>query len=367
MQLPLENTRVIELGQNASAPFCGSILADLGAQVTKVEKPTGDDARRWGPPFLQGTGGLFFALNRNKQSIAVDLRDPTQRDALRERIVCDADVCIQNLRPGRAGELGLGAQQLVSAAPRLVYCNIGAFGNAGPLASRPAFDAMAQAMSGLMSVTGEVDGPPLRTGTSICDMGTAMWAAIGIIGLLLRREATGRGGIVDASLFETGLGWMSYHVTNTLIAGNGPGRYGSGHALVVPNAGYPTRDGQVLIAANNDRLFRSLCDAIGAVALADDPRFSSNEARVDNREALDAELSPRLSARTTAEWIEALEAAGVPCAPVLGVADAAAHPQTKALDMLGGDPAVVRIPLSIDGQRPAVRNSAPPAPDSDGY
>lgn len=362
MDLPLAGITVVELSQNASAPYAGTILADLGADVTKVEPPRGDEARRWGPPFCDGVAGIYWAMNRNKRLVVADLGNDRERDAIRSLIAERADICIQNLRPGRADALGLGAAEMIRRNPRLVYCSISAFGSAGPMAAMPGFDALAQAMTGVMSVTGDADGAPVRTGTSVCDLGAAMWCAIGAISAIYRRARTGTGGVIDTSLFETGLGWMGYHITNALLAGAEPGRHGSGHPLVVPNAAFATADGRILISANNDKLFGALCRALGAPALAADERFATNPARVAHRAALEPQLAAILGDRSSEHWLDALGAAGVPCAPILSVLDAAQHPQTRALDIVGGQPPVVRLPLTIDGERPPVTSPAPALP-----
>jgi len=356
---------VIELGHSVAAPYAGLVLAELGAEVVKVERPgKGDDARGWGPPFHDDAATIFHSLNRNKRSIVVDLQNDAERARLKRLIVDDADVLIQNLRPAQADKLGLDAASLLAANPRLIYATIGAFGRAGPLAARPGYDPLMQAFGGLMSVTGEEGRPPVRVGTSIIDMGAGMWVVVGVLAALLRRAQTGRGGEVDTSLFETALGWMLYHVTSHSLTGALPRPQGSGSAFLAPYGAYKTQDGDVVIAAGNDSLFRKTVAALGCPELADDPRFVTNADRVRNKDVLDALITGIVSRQISQHWVDRLEEAGVPCAPSQTVAQVVAHPQTVALDILrrSGDGALgfVGLPLSFDGLRPD-RNEAVPA------
>jgi crotonobetainyl-CoA:carnitine CoA-transferase CaiB-like acyl-CoA transferase len=361
--LPLAGLHVVEFGHSVAAPYAAQILADLGADVLKVEKPDGDDARHWGPPFLDGTAATFQALNRNKRSVVANLRDVAQRDALRAHIVAHADVVLQNLRPGQADALGLGATELRQLQPRLVYCNLGAFGARGPLADRPGYDPLMQAFGGIMSVVGEAGRPAVRVGPSIIDCGTAMWAALGIVSALLRRRDTGVGAVVDVSLFETAAGWMSTHVAQFGGSGTLPQKAGSGQIGIVPYRAYATRDGELVVAAGNDGLFARLCGVLGHPEWVTDARFVSNPLRVRNAEALYALIEPCLLTRTSADWTEALEAAGVPCAPVQNVQQMLAHPQTQALGIAqplpGGSAPLIGLPISFDGVRPGARSGAP--------
>ena len=292
---PLSDITVIELGHSVAAPYAAEILADLGATVIKVEKRDGgDDARQWAPPYWHGSSAIFQSLNRNKFSVTVDLRDERERASLVRLIEERADVLIQNLRPGMVEELGLDAATLRARNKRLIYCGIGAFGRAGPLARRPGYDPLMQAFGGLMSVTGEAGEPPVRVGTSIIDMGAGLWSAIGILSALHHRTATGEGTTVDTSLYETALAWMTYHAANYQASGEVPKRHGSGTFGIVPYRGYATRDGYLLIGAANNTLFRKVAAALGHPEWADDARFLDNPRRVENRIALDtlAKLFP---------------------------------------------------------------------------
>jgi crotonobetainyl-CoA:carnitine CoA-transferase CaiB-like acyl-CoA transferase len=360
---PLAGIVVVELGHSVAAPFAGQILGDLGAEVIKIEKPGGDDARRWGPPFVDGAAATFQALNRNKASWVLDLRDPAQRARLQALIDQRADVVLQNMRPGQVDQLGLDAATQRARKPALVYCNLGAFGTPGPLSERPGYDPLMQAFGGIMSVVGEPGGAPVRVGPSIIDMGTGMWAALGIVAALMRRQAGGEGGVVDVSLFETAAAWMTMYAAQYQAGGAMPGKNGSGQTGIVPYRAYRTADGDLVVAAGNDGLFQRLCGVLGRPGWAEDPRFVDNPARVQNAAALYALLEPAFLARSSAAWTALLDAAGVPCAPVQDVAQMLAHPQTQALGLLqpvpGSSIPMMGLPLRFDGQRPLPRSASP--------
>lgn len=361
--LPLAGHVVIELGHSVAAPFAGQILADLGAEVIKIEKRGGDDARQWGPPFVDGASATFQSLNRAKRSLVLDLRNPDCFAQLNRLIDERADVVLQNMRPGQVEALGIDAATLRARKPSLVYCNLGAFGSVGPLATKPGYDPLMQAFSGIMSVVGEPGGNPVRVGPSIVDMGSGMWAAMGILALLMRRRATGEGGVVDVSLFETAAAWMTMYSAQYLASGKLPGKNGSGQAGIVPYRAYRTADGDLVVAAGNDGLFRKLCQVLGHPEWADDPRFVNNPARVENAKTLYSMLEECFLARSNDEWIAALDAVGIPCAPVQDVAGMLQHPQTKALDLVqqvpGSSIPLVGLPLRLDGQRPQPRACSP--------
>ena len=361
--LPLAGHLVVELGHSVAAPYAGQILADLGAEVIKVEKPAGDDARHWGPPFVDGASATFQSLNRGKRSLVLDLRKPEDLLALNRLIDERADVVLQNMRPGQVERLRLDCATLRARKPRLVYCNLGAFGAPGPLAERPGYDPLMQAFSGIMSVVGEPGGAPVRVGPSIVDMGSGMWAALGIVCLLLRRRDSGVGGVVDVSLFETAAAWMSIYAAQYQAAGTVPGKNGSGQAGIVPYRAYRTADGDLVVAAGNNELFARLCRLLGRDEWLRDPRFADNPARVDHADALYAMLEQHFASRGNAQWIELLDSAGIPCAPVQDVRGMLEHPQTAALGLLqrpaGGTLALVGLPLRLDGARPAPRGASP--------
>ncbi|WP_338880243.1 CoA transferase [Achromobacter veterisilvae] len=361
---PFEGLVVVELGHSVAAPFAGQIFGELGATVIKVEKHDGDAARAWGPPFQEGAATLFQTLNRNKQSVVCDLRDPAQTDALKRLIAERADVVLQNLRPGQVETLGLDGAALLALRPSLIYCNMGAFGRTGPLRHRPGYDPLMQAFGGIMSTTGEAGRPSVRVGASIVDMGTGMWAVIGVLAALWQRQAGGQGRVVDVSLFETAATWVSLIASQVLASGEAPPRYGSGTASIVPYKGYATSDGEIVVAAGNDGLFRSLARVVGHPEWAEDPRFADNPSRVRHQAELYGMLDAIFALRPTAFWLEQLEAAGLPCSPVNDMNQMLAHPQTEALGLVQRVPGTamdfIGLPLSFDGHRPRPR-SRPPA------
>jgi crotonobetainyl-CoA:carnitine CoA-transferase CaiB-like acyl-CoA transferase len=364
--LPLEGTRVVDVTTSIAGPFCAEILAALGADVVKVERPdTGDDGRAWGPPFWNGESAMFLAVNAGKRSLAVSLRDARGQDALL-RLAERADVFLQSLRPGLVEGLGLGPDAVRSRNERVVYCSLGAYGSVGPLRREAGYDALMQAAGGLISMTGEPDQAGVRVGSSLIDMGTGMWAALGIVAALNERERTGLGSVVDTSLYETSLAYIGYHLVGYLADGTVPVPQGTVFPMVAPYQVLPTRDGELMVAGGNDRLFAAICDVVGVPELADDGRFRTNPDRVRNREELVAILSERLRERDTVDWHAALLRAGVPAAPVADVADVVASEQTKALGMLQSlthpripDLELPALPLSFDGER-ATHRLPPP-------
>ena len=313
---PFEGVTIVEISTSVAGPFAGQIFSELGARVLKVENAVGDAARGWGPPFWEGASAYFQSLNRNKYSVVCELRDDAQRSALVDFIVEQADVVIQNLRPGQMETLGLDAQTLMALKPSLIYCNLGAFGREGPLKDRPGYDPLMQAFAGIMSTTGEEGRPAVRVGASLVDMGTGMWAVIGVLCALMRRMQTGQGEVVDVSLFETATCWVSLMAAQFLASGEVPQRQGSGASGIVPYRGYETADGEIVIAAGSDRLFQKLCQVLGCEQWADDARFMNNESRVRHQVELYRLIEEQVRLKSTAWWQEALEAAGIPCSPV---------------------------------------------------
>ena len=364
--LPLGGMRVVDVTTSIAGPYCAEILAALGAEVVKIERPgTGDDARAWGPPFWNGESAMFLSVNAGKRSLAVSLRDERGREVL-ERLAARADVFLEGLRPGLAEELGLGSDVLRAQNPRLVYCSIGAYGRVGPLREEPGYDALMQAAGGLISVTGERSRPGVRVGSSLVDMGTGLWAALGIVAAILDRERTGEGAVVDTSLYETAVGYLGYHLVGYLADGSIPTRDGTAFPMVAPYQVLPTRNGELMIAAGNDRLFAALCHAVELPELVADERFRTNPDRVRNRDELVAILSARLRERDTAEWQALLQDAGVPAAPVADVAAVATSEQTRALELLAplAHPRIAElrlpaIPVSFDGERPPLETPPP--------
>ena len=361
--LPLAGYTVIELGHSVAAPYAGLVLAEMGAEVIKVERPgVGDDCRGWGPPFRDGMSATFQSLNRNKKSITVDLKSAEGVAQIKE-IAKRADALVQNQKPGLAESLGLGPDDLLTVNPRLIYTSIHAFGKVGPLSDRPGYDPLMQAFGGIMSTQGHPGQPPIRVGTSIIDMGTGMWAAMAILAGLLRREKTGKGGVVDASLYETALGWMVYMMPTYAFSGNLPKPSGSGVNMISPYQAMRTKDSQLVMAAGNDNLFAKLCTVLGHPEWITDERFLTNGDRVVNKPAIIELIESVTSQQTTAHWIEVLDAAGIPNAPVQTLDQVQVHPQTEALDILREDSvgqlSFFGLPLSFDGKRPDRNDPAP--------
>lgn len=361
---PLAGLTVIEIGQNIAAPMATQILGDLGARVIKIEKADGDDARAWGPPFWNGAASMFQAVNRNKSSIAVNFRDAGELKAIERLILAEADVVLQSMRPGLLAAQGMGSERLRALKPSLVWCDLGAFGSGGPLSDRPGYDPLMQAFAGLMSVTGEEGRPPVRTGYSVVDCGTGMWAANAILAALYRRQATGVGAVVEVSLYETAMAWMGIAAAQYQSSGELPGRHGSGAGTIVPYRAFATRDGHLVVAAGNNGLFAKLSTLLGHPEWLTDERFATNPARVANRAAIDGLIEPLMREADTATWMDRFEAAGIPCAPVQSVDQMLAHPQTAALGIVqpvpGTDMTLIGLPARFDGTRPPIRSAASP-------
>ena len=362
---PLSGLTVIEIGHSVAAPYAGMILGELGAEVIKVDNPKGGDpSRGWGPPFTGDTATTFHAFNRAKRGITIDLADPPQVEKLRALIQDRADVLIHNLKYGTLDRYGLSAEALTAEKPSLVWCNLGAFGATGPLRDRPGYDPMMQAYGGLMSLLGEDGRPPVRVGVSIIDIATGMWSVIGILAALQERQRTGRGGIVDTSLYETTLAWMTLPISAYLANGEIPTRHGSGIEQIVPYQAFETADGFMMVAAGNDNLFRRLCAAIERPGLAEEARFRTNAERVVNRGELVPILTDIFRTAPMAVWAERLDMAGIPNSPIQTLDKVVSDAQTAALGIIqqwAGTPelSLVGMPLSFDGVRPTFAKTAP--------
>ena len=362
---PLAGITVVEIGHSVAAPYAGLILSELGADVIKVENPKGGDyARGWGPPFWNGTASAFHGLNRGKSGITVNFGDPEEAGRLRRLIIDRADAVIQNLRAGVMQGYGLGAAELTAAKPSLIYCDLGAFGESGPMSSKPGYDPLMQAFAGIMSVTGEGgDRPPVRVGVSMVDMGSGMWATIGILAALFERTRTGRGGAVATSLYETALAWMTVPLAGYAANGEIRRPHGSGTAEIAPYQCFPTRGGWLMIAAGNDNLYRRLCATLGRPELGEDARFLTNGDRVVNRGVLVPMIEEITRTWDIEELMAALDKAGIPNAPLQNVAQVSDHPQTQAVGILQQGPEgalpTVGLPLAFDGERSSYERAAP--------
>jgi crotonobetainyl-CoA:carnitine CoA-transferase CaiB-like acyl-CoA transferase len=333
----LSDILVIDLSRVLAGPYAAMMLGDLGARVIKVEQPgSGDDTRRWGPPFTaNGESAYFFSANRNKESITLNLKHPRGR-ALLYRLVEQADIVIENFRVGLPKRLGIDYLSLHEVNGRLIYLSLTGYGQTGPYCDRPGYDTMIQAQGGVMSITGPPGqgGDPYKVGVAVTDVTAGLHATIAILAALHHRERTGEGQYIDVALFDTQLSWLVNVASAYLVSGERPARYGNAHASIVPYQTMPTADGWLMLAVGNDGQFSSLCEVMGCVDLAADPRFATNPQRVANRTALIPLLEAHFRTRPTAEWLAVLLAAGVPCGPVNDIPTALADPQTEARQMV---------------------------------
>ncbi len=356
---PLAGLRVLDLSRVLAGPWCSQMLADMGAEVIKIERPgRGDDTRSWGPPYVKDRDGqdtpdaaYFFATNRGKKSVTVDFTRPEGQALVRE-LAAVSDVLLENLKVGDLSRYGLAYEDLASINPRLVYCSITGFGQTGPLAQRPGYDFIIQAMGGLMSVTGERDdrpgGGPQKLGIAYADLTTGMHAAIGVLAALVQRGVSGRGQYIDLALLDVQVASMAVMAMNYFIGGTVPGRYGNAHANIVPYEVFQAADGPLVLAVGNDTQFRRLCAVAGVPALADDPRYATTGSRVRNREALIARLQEIFTARPALAWEEALCAVDVPCGRINDMAQVFELPQVQARGMR------IELPHAAAGQVPLV-------------
>jgi crotonobetainyl-CoA:carnitine CoA-transferase CaiB-like acyl-CoA transferase len=363
MSGPLHGVKVVEIGQALAGPLAGVIMADLGADVIKVEKPDGgDDARLWGPPFVDGDSISFHTNNRAKRSVTLDIKSPADVEKLK-RLVLDADILIQNLRPGIVDDFGIGPDAMMAINPRLIYCSIWAFGHQGPLKLAPGFDPLLQCYGAVVSLTGRPDDPPTFCAPAINDTATGMWCVIGALAALKQREATGKGCVVDTSLFESAVAWVQGPLNTYGVTGRLPRRHGAASATLAPYQIFETADRPICIAAGNDRLFIKLARSMECPEWADDPRFSDGRKRAANREALAAVMQPVLLRKSRRDWLGIIGEAGVPVAPVNNIAELAETEQLRAMDMMRtlpeSDLQIVGLPLSFDRQRPYPRADSP--------
>ena len=362
----LEGVRVLELTQVMAGPFCGQILADMGADVIKIEPPGGDHTRRsLGFALPGGDTAAFHAVNRNKRSVELDLKSADDQAVL-HRLAEGADVLLENYRPGVAARLGASWETLSALNPRLVYASLSGFGQTGPYAQRPGYDLIAQAMSGVMSVTGVAGGDPVKCGIPVGDLSAGLFCAVGILSALHARERTGRGQRIDTSLFEGALALSIWETAELWATGRVPEPLGSAHRLTAPYQALRTADGHIVVGANNQRLWELLCSAVERPELAGDPRFLDNAGRMEHRAELEAELEAALAAHGSAEWVERLIAAGVPCGPIHDYAEVFADPHTAAREMevtmqhpVEGRVHGLGIPVKLSDTPGSVRRPAP--------
>jgi crotonobetainyl-CoA:carnitine CoA-transferase CaiB-like acyl-CoA transferase len=360
---PLAGIKVVEIGQALAGPLSGVIFADLGADVIKVEKPEGgDDARFWGAKVTEDAGLMFNATNRSKRSVILDLKDAADLAKLKG-LVADADIVIQNLRPGVAEQIGIAPADLMAVNPRLIYCQISAFGDHGPLKYHPGMDPLAQAYGAVMSLTGRPEDPPTFCAPAINDVATGMWAVIGALAALHERQLTGKGKVVSASLFESAVQWVSGPLNTYRHNGSVPARSGAASFNLVPYQTFETADRPICIAAGNDRLFVKFAKALAHPEWATDERFVNGAARLENRDALLSLIAEVFLTDTCEHWIAKIEAVGVPCSPVNDIPALSETEQLAAVDLMQAVPdrpfEVVGLPLTLDGERPKVRFRSP--------
>ncbi len=363
---PLAGLTVLDLTRVLSGPYCTMMLADMGARVIKVEQPgKGDDTRGWGPPFQNGESAYFMSVNRNKESVTLNFKHPEGRAVL-DRLIAEADVLVENFRPGTLERQGLGYGAVSAAHPRLVYCSISGFGQTGPRRAEPGYDAVMQGEGGLMSITGAPDGTPYRLGVAIADIASGMFAAYGVAMGLLARERNGRGQLIDVGMLDSVAALLTYQAGISFAIGGAPPRLGNQHPTIVPYETLTASDGDLVVAAGNDSLFAKFADVIGAPELAEDPRFAANKGRVENQDALRPLLGQRLRTRSRRHWLERLKQAGVPCGAVRDLAEVLSDPQLQERMMVlpmthpnAGAIQVLGVPVKMAATAGSVRTPPP--------
>jgi formyl-CoA transferase len=362
---PLDGIHVLDLSRVLAGPYCTMVLGDLGADVIKVESPEGDETRGWGPPFAEGESAYYLCVNRNKRSMVVDLKTE-EGGAIIRQLIKRSDVLVENFLPGTLAGFSLDFESASAINPSLIYCSISGFGQTGPLRKKPGYDFMIQAMGGLMSITGEPNGEPMKVGVAVADLFAGQNAVIAILAALQARTQTGKGQHLDISLFDSQIAMLANVASNYLTSGNLPKRYGNAHANIVPYQSFQASDAWFVVAVGNDKQFEKLCGVIGKSGLVNDVHFSLNSERVKNREKLIAILKPIFMQRTAGEWLSTLEAAGIPCGPINTLDQVFSLPQVGARDMLihmghseTGDLRLVGSPLKFS-DTPVEYNLPPP-------
>jgi crotonobetainyl-CoA:carnitine CoA-transferase CaiB-like acyl-CoA transferase len=330
---PLTGIRVLDLSRVLAGPYCTMVLGDLGADVIKVESPEGDETRGWGPPFVEGESAYYLCVNRNKRSLVLDFKTDEGRRVIHE-LIKRGDILVENFRPGTLSRFSLDYGTASAINPNLIYCSITGFGQTGPLRDKPGYDFMIQAMGGLMSITGEPNGEPIKVGVAVADLFAGQNAVIAILAALQARTQTSKGQHLDISLFDSQIAMLANVASNYLVSGNLPNRYGNAHANIVPYQSFQASDAWFVVAVGNDRQFEKLCEVIGKWELVSDVRFSLNSSRVKNREELISILKPIFLARTSSEWLSMLENAGIPCGPINTLNQVFSMPQIDAREML---------------------------------
>lgn len=364
-RMMLDGIRVLDLSQNIAGPQCALVLGDLGADVIKVEPPSGDPARAWGPPFWGKDSSLYLAFNRNKRSIVLDLKTDEGLEVV-QRLIGSSDIVIQAFRKGVAERFGIGYEQVKQKHPKIIYASLTGYGSEGPYANLPGYDPLLQAFSGIMSVTGHKDSPPARVGGAVVDIGSGNFMAIGILAALRKRDREGVGTHIECSLLDTALSWISYHMVGFLASGDVPQRMGTGLVMVAPYEGFPTEDGELVICGGNDGIFGRLCEALDTPEWANDDRFRDNPSRVSHRDELRELLSAKTRQFTTAALDELLKSHRVPCSPIQTVDQVVDHPQVRSNKIFEPEshPRIpgyrdLKLPIRFDGARPDLRELPP--------
>ncbi|MCZ8278824.1 MAG: CaiB/BaiF CoA-transferase family protein [Acetobacteraceae bacterium] len=365
---PLSGLRVLDLTRVLAGPTCTQMLGDLGAEVIKIERPeAGDDTRGFAPPFVPNTkeSAYFVGVNRNKKSVTLDIAKP-EGQAIIHKLLEHCDILVENFKVGALAKYGLGYDQLAKTHPRLIYCSITGFGQTGPYAPRPGYDALIQAMGGVMSLTGEPNGSPQKVGVPVADLFAGLYGCIGILAAVNHRNSTGQGQQIDIGMLDTHVAWLANQGMNYLATGENPPRLGNQHPNIAPYQEFPTKDGYIILAVGNDPTFERFCKAFGQEALLADPRFATNPIRVQNRQLVTDTLTPVMKSKTTAEWIEALEALKIGCGPINTLEQVFADPHVQAREMVvemahgsGETVKVIANPVKLSATPPSYR-SAPP-------
>ena len=366
MAKALEGIKVLDLSRALAGPYCTMMLADMGAEVIKLEMPgRGDDSRSWGPPFVEGESAYFMSINRNKKSITLNMKSDKSTEII-HKLIKQSDVLVENFRPGAMERLGLGYERVKEMNPRIIYCSISGFGQDGPYRMLPGFDQVLQGMGGLMSITGELGGPPIKVGVAIADISGGMFASNGILVALYNREKTGKGQMVDVSLLDSQVAWLTYRAGAYFASGEIPQPMGSGHPVIVPYQAFKAKDVFINIAVGNDQLWERFCKAVGLENVMNDPKFATNAKRVENREEIVKIISDLIVTRDGEEWLKILTDAGIPCGPIYTVDKIFADPQVLHREMVkeldhpkAGKIKVTGIPIKLS-DTPGEVETAPP-------
>ena len=366
MAKALEGIKVLDLSRALAGPYCTMMLADMGAEVIKLEMPgRGDDSRSWGPPFVEGESAYFMSINRNKKSITLNMKSDKSTEIV-HKLIKQSDVLVENFRPGAMERLGLGYEQVKAMNPRIIYCSISGFGQDGPYSMLPGFDQVLQGMGGLMSITGELGGPPIKVGVAIADISGGMFASNGILVALYKREKTGKGQMVDVSLLDSQVAWLTYRAGAYFASGEVPQPMGSGHPVIVPYQAFKAKDVFINIAVGNDQLWERFCKAVSLENVMNDPKFATNAKRVENREEIVKIISDLIVTKDGEEWLKILTDAGIPCGPIYTVDKIFADPQVLHREMVkeldhpkAGKVKVTGIPIKLS-DTPGEVETAPP-------